>query len=100
LRTHVTTLPVPVRIHGNLGFIIDGTGDLIPQRTLTAEEEFALGVNKYNRITFGLGVEVPLPTVTPYIEYTLGVPVGIASTGLVGPDALPVSVTSVMPQKL
>ncbi|MHB8873045.1 MAG: OmpA family protein [Myxococcaceae bacterium] len=89
----------PLRLHGNLGFLFDGTGALVKTYTLNASEEFALGVNRYNRLTFGAALEAPLPAVTPFLEYNLAVPLGVTG-GLVGPDGASVAVSSAMGQTL
>ncbi|MBI5547349.1 MAG: OmpA family protein [Deltaproteobacteria bacterium] len=90
---------VPLRLHVNLGVIIDSTGELISSsHTTTPAEEFALGLNKYNRLSFGAGIEVPLPWVTPFVEYGFGYPLG--TENLVGPDLKAVSATESMPQVL
>jgi OmpA-OmpF porin, OOP family len=91
---------VPVLLHLNFGGIIDNTSGLIKSQRLNAAEEFALGVNKYGRLTFGVGAEIPLPIATPFLEYTLEGPIGIANGLLVGPDGVSVPVTQAMPQLL
>ena len=90
----------PLRVHANAGFIIDGSGDLVRQHTLTAGEEFALGVNRFWRVTGGVALEAPLPAVTPFVEYTLGVPVGVPDLTLVSPDGTNIAVAEAMPQKI
>lgn len=91
---------VPIVSTVALGFTFDSTSGLITNQTLNASEQFALGINQYHRLNFGLAVEVPLPIATPFIEYTLAAPLGVASGGLVGPDTQPVSTTEAMPQNL
>ncbi len=85
-------------LHLNLGFLVDNTSGLLDTIKPNASEEFALSINKYNRFTFGLGLEVPLPVAMPFIEYTLGAPLGVSD--LLGPDQNAVSVGAAMPQKL
>ncbi|MFN7131066.1 MAG: carboxypeptidase-like regulatory domain-containing protein, partial [Myxococcales bacterium] len=89
---------VPLRAHLNLGAAFDGTGKLVGNQTLSAAEEFALGVNRHNRLLMGVGLEAPLPVVTPFVEYGLGYPLGAAN--LLGPDNKPVSIGAAMPQQL
>jgi outer membrane protein OmpA-like peptidoglycan-associated protein len=91
---------LPLRAHANLGVLLDGTGDLAEGTPLNAAEEFALSVNRYNRFALGLGVEVPLPLVTPFIEYNLGYPLGVEDGGLVAPDGTLLSAGQVAPQTL
>lgn len=91
---------VPARLHANLGMIFDGTGALARSHKLRASEEFALGVNQYHRLAFGIGVEAPLPWVTPFVEYNLAYPLGVENGTLIGPDGVPISVSQAMPQTL
>lgn len=81
------------------GFTLDSTANLVTQR-LNASEEFALGINRYNRFNFGASLEVPLPIVTPFLEYTLAAPLGVPSGLLTGPDGATVPVGAAMPQQL
>ncbi|MBK7858375.1 MAG: OmpA family protein [Archangiaceae bacterium] len=94
------TYKFPVVFSLNLGATIDSTSGLVTNQTLNASEEFALAINRYNRIDFGFGVEVPFPVVTPFIEYTLAGPLGVPGNQFTGPDGVRVDVTSAMPQKL
>jgi outer membrane protein OmpA-like peptidoglycan-associated protein len=64
----------------------------------TPAEEFALGLQAYNRLSLSFGLEVPVPFVTPFIEYGFAYPLGTPQ--LIGPDLANVSVTDSMPQDL
>ncbi len=92
---------VPVVLHANAGIQLDGTGGLVRHHTLNAAEEFALGVHRYNRFVGNAALEVPLPVVTPFLEYDVGVPLGVSNRGLLSPDqSRYVNVTEAMPQRL
>jgi outer membrane protein OmpA-like peptidoglycan-associated protein len=93
-------LPLPLRVHANLGLLVDGTGSLVDTDRLNAAEEYALGINRYPRFTAGLGVEAPLPMVTPFLEYGLASPLGVEGGRLVAPDGTLVPVGRVAPQTL
>lgn len=82
-----------------LGFTLDSTAGLVTQR-LNASEEFALGINKYHRFNFGLNLEVPLPIATPFVEYSLAAPLGVANGLLTGPDGSSVPTGAAMAQQL
>ncbi|WP_224245676.1 OmpA family protein [Hyalangium gracile] len=82
---------LPLRAHGNLGLILDGTGELVSSARLNAAEEYALNVNRFNRLGLGLGVEAPLRGVTPFLEFNLHYPLGVGGDGLVAPDGQTVS---------
>lgn len=90
----------PIRLHVNFGGLLDSTGTLLDTTThkATPAEEFALSLNQYNRLSFGAGIEAPLPWVTPFVEYSFAYPLGTGA--LVGPDLKAVSVTDSMPQLL
>lgn len=90
----------PVRLHANFGLALDGTGNLVRANALNAAEEYALGINRYNRLLFGIGAEVPLPVATPFLEYGFGYPLGTPVEGLASPDGRRVAVATVMPQVL
>jgi OmpA-OmpF porin, OOP family len=90
---------VPLIATVAFGFTLDSTANLVTQR-LNAAEEFALGINRFNRFNFGASLEVPLPIVTPFLEYTLATPLGVPSGLLTGPDGASVPTASAMPQAL
>ncbi len=90
---------VPVILTANLGFTFDNTAGLLTQK-LNASEEFALSINKYHRFNFALLAEVPLPVVTPFLEYALAMPLGVPNGVLKGPDGSDVQVGAAMPQTL
>ncbi|WP_052517537.1 OmpA family protein [Archangium violaceum] len=91
---------LPLRLHANLGLLLDGTGSLVDAGRLNAAEEYALGINRYARLGVGFGLEVPLPVVTPFLEYGLTSPLGVPDGQLVAPDGSLVPVGSVAPQTL
>ncbi|MFY0566202.1 OmpA family protein [Archangium lansingense] len=91
---------LPLRLHANLGLLMDGTGSLVDADRLNAAEEYALGINRYSRLSVGLGLEAPLPVVTPFLEYGLASPLGVPGGQLVAPDGSLVSAASVAPQTL
>jgi OOP family OmpA-OmpF porin len=65
---HRVSPSVPLRLHLNLGGRFDGTRDLAAEQ-LTPAETFALDVNEYNRLALAVGLEAPLPYVTPFAEF-------------------------------
>lgn len=91
---------VPILLTLGFGFTIDSTANLVTNQTLNAAEQFALGTYSYHRFNFGLALEVPLPVVTPFVEYALAAPLGVPSVGLFGPDGVAVPVGQAMPQTL
>lgn len=90
---------VPVRLHLNAGAAFDNTHGLVDSaHATTATEQYALGLHRYHRLGFGAGLEIPLPWVTPFVEYNVTVP--LTSDTLVGPDEVAVSLAASMPQNL
>lgn len=65
---------VPVRAHLATGPVIDNTRNLFAQE-LTRPERFGQDVTAYSRWRLGLGVDAPLPWVTPYVEWVLDIPI-------------------------
>jgi outer membrane protein OmpA-like peptidoglycan-associated protein len=68
---------VPVRVHVNAGYVVDGSSNLF-DRDLDRVERFGQHVFDYNRAHIGLGVDAPVPYVTPSLEWTMQVPSGAA----------------------
>ena len=77
----------PIRAHLNLGYYFDNSAALVEDAEarrsdiageeveITRQERFALGINRTDQFQFGLGVDVPLGYVDPFVEWTLAVPV-------------------------
>lgn len=91
---------VPLVVHTNAGVALDSTGTLVTEHTLNASEEFALGTHRYNRFIAGAALEVPLRAVTPFVEWNLGVPLGVEGGKLIAPNGLAVDVSMAMPHSL
>ncbi|CAN95955.1 hypothetical protein sce5792 [Sorangium cellulosum So ce56] len=80
----------PLRVNVNLGYKLDNSGVLVEEvekarakaftddrerQPISRVERFGLGINRVDFFQTHLGVEVPLPKVQPYLEYTLDIPV-------------------------
>ena len=78
-------LVVPLVAHLNLSYRFDNSESLAEGAQLDRIERFAYGISAYDLFEVGLGVEVPLPYVTPYLGWTLGVPVN-GDEALCGPN--------------
>ena len=89
-----TELAIPVHAHLNLGGIADGSGNLSAQ-ALSNAETFAQGASAFGRFLAGIGVEVALPYVTPFLEYSLELPVDyLATPGITLVGARPVGLSA------
>ncbi|MSP24746.1 MAG: hypothetical protein EXR75_06190, partial [Myxococcales bacterium] len=83
----------PARIHLNLGYHVDNSGNLVEDvEKLRAErnpdvvrglaripisriERFGLGINRVDFVALRLGVDAPFKMAQPYLEYTIDIPV-------------------------
>ena len=67
---------LPIITHLNIGYRVDNSERMIPEgMELNRIERHAYGISAYNMVEFGVGAEFPLPHVTPYLGWELGVPV-------------------------
>ncbi|MHB8418877.1 MAG: OmpA family protein [Myxococcales bacterium] len=75
----------PLRLHLNVGGFFGNLGNLTTTNqqgqpvNLRASEQFALGYTPYDQFRARLGVEVPFPWVTAFVEYETLIPVGVSS---------------------
>jgi outer membrane protein OmpA-like peptidoglycan-associated protein len=76
---------LPLRAHLNGGFFWDRTRTLQTSQNLGPAEEFALGTNRFNRLATTAALELPLPLLTPFAEYTLIYPLGVPGELLPSP---------------
>jgi len=72
---------VPLRFHGTLGYLFDGSGSLIKdvetQRRgarVSRIERFGLDINRVDSFLIGLGAEYVHKVVQPFFEWTFDVP--------------------------
>ena len=97
-------LVVPVVAHINLGLRFDNSESLVEEGTrLDRIERFAYGISAYNMVELGVGAEFPLPYITPFLGWSLGIPVA-GDDELCGPNRALECVgdvgASAFPQKL
>ncbi len=65
-----------LNIHLNIGYRFDQSESLVPENIApTRVERFAYGISAYDEVQIGLGFDYQLPYVTPFLEWTLGIPV-------------------------
>lgn len=72
-----TLADAPVRLHLNVGYLVDRSANLFPF-ALERVERFGHNIYDYNRVHLGFGVDVPLDYVTPSLEWTTQFPTGAA----------------------
>jgi outer membrane protein OmpA-like peptidoglycan-associated protein len=66
---------VPLLMHTNLAYYFDNSARLFKYE-LQRVERFAHQVSDFDLFEVGLGAEVPLDYVTPFLEWRLGLPIG------------------------
>ena len=68
---------VPVRTHFEVSYLFENTENLFDSRVgePTLSEEFGLQIARYDRLSIGLGLEIPFDQyLTPYADYRIEVP--------------------------
>ena len=67
----------PLNAHVNLGYRVDNSANGVPENArLTRIERFAYGVSEFDGLEVGLGVDLDLDYVRPFLAYSMSVPVG------------------------
>ncbi|MDR0966021.1 MAG: OmpA family protein [Myxococcales bacterium] len=89
---------VPLLLHLNLGAIFSNHDRVYDAFAPDAFDEFAFGLNRYNRLSVALGAEIPLPWVTPFLEWNMALP--ITSSDLHAHDGDVVSMGSAMEHRM
>jgi outer membrane protein OmpA-like peptidoglycan-associated protein len=72
---------VPAVAHLNAGWATPAVLTLPGGRQPSCIDSFAGGMSRYHRALLSLGVESPLPYVTPYLEGHVELPVGVTMSG-------------------
>lgn len=73
---------LPLKIHANVGALADNSDQLLPSDSAGRKippsrvDRFSQGLSAFGQIQLGLGVEAPLPYVTPSLEWNLGIYTG------------------------
>ncbi len=72
---------VPLRFHGSLGYLFDGSGSLITDvekarsgNRISRVERFGLDINRVDSFLIGVGAEYVHKVVQPFLEWTFDVP--------------------------
>lgn len=81
---------IPMLFHANLGLAIQKKGGEV-----AASHPFSASASDYQRVLAGVGVEIPLPWVTPFAEYALAYPLGAGN--LISVDGLPLRTLAAVP---
>ena len=89
---------VPLILHLNLGAIFTNQDRIYDDYAPSSFDEFAFDLNRYNRLSIAFGLEIPLPWVTPFIEWNMALP--MTSSDLYSPEGRPVDAASAMAHHL
>src|SRR5712692_1288653 len=76
----------------------DTTRALQPTHAFGAAEQFAYNANNFNRVFGSAGMEIPLPILTPFGEYSITYPLGVPGNRLVDPSGNSIPLTAALPQ--
>lgn len=77
---------VPLVAHANIGYRFDNSENTVQEGVrIDRLERHAYGVSAYDGVEMGLGLEAPLPYVTPFLGWNLDIPVN-ASGDVCGDD--------------
>ncbi|MFN0063533.1 MAG: OmpA family protein [Myxococcaceae bacterium] len=90
----------PLRFHVNVEGAFDDSARFAQGRTLTTLEEYGRRVNIYPRLRAGIGVEAPLPWVTPFLEYRATMPLGVPNGRLALSSGEDIPWTSAVPHDI
>ncbi len=89
---------VPIVLHLNLGAVFTNQDKIYDSYTPTSFDEYALRINRYNRLAIAFGLELPLPWVTPFLEWDMALPLNTGD--LHSPEGKPVEASSAMEHHL
>ena len=89
---------VPIVLHLNLGAVFTNQDKLYDDYAPTSFDEYALHINRYNRLSIAFGLELPLPWVTPFLEWNMALPLNTGD--LHSPEGKPVEASSAMEHHL
>ncbi len=89
---------IPIVLHLNLGAIFTNQDGIYDDYSPSAFDELAFNLNRYNRLSAALGIEFPLPWVTPFLEWNMALP--FASSDLYTHADKPVDAASAMEHRM
>ena len=89
---------VPIVLHLNLGAVFTNQDKIYDTYEPSSFDEYALHINRYNRLAIAFGLELPLPWVTPFLEWNMALPLNTGD--LRSPEGKPVEASSAMEHHL
>ncbi len=93
------TPPIPLRLGFQLGAQFQWNNALLAQPG-AVEDEIALGVTTYKQVLGGISLEFPIPIVTPFVEYTTGIPLAVRNETLLGAAGNALPIHAALPHQL
>jgi OmpA-OmpF porin, OOP family len=93
------TPPIPLRLGVQFGAQFQW--DNVPlSESGSIQDQIAFGRTAYNQLLFGISLEFPIPVVTPFVEYTTGLPLNVYGNNLIGANGSSLPLHSGLPHQL
>jgi OmpA-OmpF porin, OOP family len=93
------TPPIPLRLGFQVGAQFQWNSVLLSQPG-GAEDDIALGLTTYKQVLGGISLEFPIPIVTPFVEYTTGIPLAVRNDTLLGANGNALPIHAALPHQL
>jgi OmpA-OmpF porin, OOP family len=91
------TPPIPLRLGVQFGAQFQWNSVVLSQG---AEDDIALGQTTYNQLLGGISLEFPIPIVTPFFEYTTGLPLNVKNDTLIGANGTALPIHAALPHQI
>jgi OOP family OmpA-OmpF porin len=91
------TPPIPLRLGVQFGAQFQWNSVVLSQG---AEDDIALGQTTYNQLLGGISLEFPIPIVTPFFEYTTGLPLNVKNDTLIGANGSALPIHAALPHQI
>jgi OmpA-OmpF porin, OOP family len=93
------TPPIPLRLGLQFGAQFQWNTVLLSTPG-SAEDDIALERTTYNQLLAGLSLEFPIPVVTPFFEYTTGLPLNVHNDTLIGANGNALPIHAALPHQI
>jgi OmpA-OmpF porin, OOP family len=92
------TPPLPLRLGFQFGAQFQWNSVLLSGGS--AEDDIGLERTTYNQLLAGISLEFPIPVVTPFFEYTTGLPLNVKNDTLIGANGNALPIHSALPHQI
>jgi OmpA-OmpF porin, OOP family len=93
------TPPIPLRLGFQFGAQFQWNSVLLSQPG-GVEDDIALERTTYNQLLAGISLEFPIPIVTPFFEYTTGLPLNVKNDTLIGANGNALPIHAALPHQM